>query len=326
MEKGYDFDDLLLVPKLSNIKSRDDVDTSVNFYDVLRLKIPVIGSPMKGIMNLELAELLSDAGGIGILHRFYDAQEKWEDDVIELGNGGKYFGAAIGLDTPLDDVDFALTNGAKILCVDVADGYLEHVQKFCTYVKEYMTQKSYDKYCLLMAGNIATREGAVALVNSGVDLLRVGVGSGQLCTTRNMTGVGVPQLTAIKNCFDQSMAVADGGIRNSGDAVKALAAGADAVMIGTILGQCFESAHNGIIYGMASRKLQEEYYHSVKSVEGLEKANKKIMAFDVFISEFMYGIRSGMTYLNAKTLDDIFMNAEWIEVGNGSIKPLGWAE
>ncbi len=323
MEKGYDFDDLLLIPKISNIKSRDDVDTSVNFYDILKLKIPVIGSPMKGIMNRKLAQLLSDAGGIGILNRFYSDIDTWKIDVYTLGIEADQFGIAIGLGTPIVDIDFALSNRAKIICIDVADGYLEHIIKYCYEIKEHLIQTGYDKYCLLMAGNVATREGAVVLVDNGVDLVRVGVGSGQLCTTRNNTGVGIPQLTAIKNCFEQRYTIADGGIRNSGDAVKALAMGADAVMIGSLLAQCHESAHNGIIYGMASRRLQEEYFHSVKSVEGLEKVKEKTMYFKDFISEFMYGIRSGMTYLNAKTIDEIYLNAEWIEVGNGSIKSLG---
>jgi IMP dehydrogenase len=174
-----------------------------------------------------------------------------------------------------------------------------------------------------MVGNVATYESARILADAGADMIRVGIGNGALCTTRNVTGVGVPQLTALDNCKDvDAIIVCDGGIRNSGDAVKALAAGADVLMMGSPFARTYESANNGIIYGQASRKLQEEYYHSVKSVEGLEKEIEKDISLADLISEYTWGMRSAFTYLDAGNIKELQKNATWIEAGVGSIKKL----
>lgn len=317
MQRGYDFDDLLLVPRASSINSRDAVDLSVTF-DHLKLDIPIIASPMKGIISLELIEKLSDLGGIGIQHRFYTASNNRIIDTKYLSKNTT-FGVAVGLND--NYYKTALDLGADIICVDIANGYLSNLIDFVEEISSYINNNNYGS--LVMSGNIVTSLGAVNLFNAGVDIIRVGIGSGGLCTTRNYTGVGVPQLTAISNSISKTKlwySVADGGIRNSGDAVKALAMGADAVMIGSLFGNTYESAHNGIMYGMASRKLQEEYYHGVKSVEGMEKAVSKNISLETLISEFVYGIKSACTYLDASNLKELKANAVFIEAGTGSIK------
>lgn len=323
MEKAYDFDDLLLVPTKSTINSRGDVSLKVDFPH-MQLEFPVIASPMKGIVGRKLIVKLSKLGGLGILHRFYPDLDLYRKDLQYIYDKSKNgnFGVSVGLNANYEmRLGFAM--GAKILCIDVANGYLDSVLKYVDKVANYRDKEGYKT--LIMAGNVVDEDGIKNLIYAGADMIRVGIGSGQLCTTRNYTGVGYPQLTAIENCSKITDAagaycVADGGIKNSGDAVKALAKGADLVMIGSLFGRVHESAHNGIIYGMASRKLQEEYYHSVKSVEGMERSVEKDIALKDFIDEFTWGIRSACTYMNARNLSELRSNATFVEVGHGSIK------
>ena len=321
--QGLDFDDVLLVPKFSGVNSREKVDISVRLSNHLTLDIPIIGSPMKGIMGINLVKELDKLGGIGILHRFWDLVFDWENDLEQLQ--GHNFGVAIGLNDPL--LPNALDSGANIICIDVANGYLESVLRYTENVATMVRQKGY--YSLVMVGNVATATGARSLSDAGADLIRVGIGSGNLCTTRNITGVGVPQLTALRLASSITEGkdilpkmVADGGIRNSGDAVKAFAFGADVVMLGSLLATTYESSNNGIIYGMASRAMQEEYYHSVKSVEGIEQRVTPRQSLAEFIDEFTWGIKSACTYLDAPTLRQL-RGTKTITTGTGSIKKIG---
>ena len=320
--KGYDFDDLLLEPKVSWVNSRADVDISVSLNSPmgnLVLSTPIIASPMKGIISEELIILLSHIGGLGIQHRFFDSNKERYDSIERISKQCRHWGASIGLDDMegLNLLDF----NPPILCIDVANGNLDIVRKWVHIVKKVIIEVHSDT--LLMVGNVATYPSAKLLVESGADLIRVGIGNGALCTTRNVTGVGIPQLTAIDNCGNiDAYIVCDGGIRNSGDAVKALAMGADLIMMGTPFARTYESANNGIIYGQASRKLQEDYYHSVKSVEGLEKEVIKDISLKDLISEFTWGMRSAFTYLNAKSIKELQKNAICVETGTGSIKKL----
>lgn len=296
-----DFNDVLLLPTLSDIVSRESVDLSSTLAGNLRLEIPIVASPMKGIISVDIVKGLSDLGGIGILHRFYDNINELKLDIVKVRD--YCFGVAVGLGD-MDRVHLAIDGNADIICIDVANGYLRSVREFSYAVKNLLIQKNSN--ALLMSGNVVTFEGAKALSNSGVDLIRVGIGSGQLCTTRVVTGVGRPQLSAIQDCYtENSYIVADGGIKTSGDAVKALVFGADLVMLGSLFAQTYESANDGIIYGMASRKLQEEYYHGVKAVEGISREERKSKSLQEFITEFTYGIKSACTYLDAINLEEL---------------------
>lgn len=321
IQTGYDFDDLLLVPQPSSVLSRDDVDLSMWLSDDFPLSLPIIGSPMKGIMSKELAYELYKHGGIGILHRFYASEEERVADIAWLHERAARFGIAIGLKDELG-LAYALDVDADIICIDVANGYLQSVIEFTEYVAS-MVQRTAGS-SLVMVGNVVDDVGAYALQEAGADLIRVGIGSGGLCTTRNMTGVGMPQLSAISLASQVDVPiVADGGIRNSGDAMKAIAMGANAVMVGSLLAVTYEAAHDGIIMGMASRKMQEEYYFTVKSVEGLTRPVEKIISADALLTEFMYNMQSACTYLNCRRLEYLHLNSpEWVTTGSGSIKQL----
>lgn len=316
--KGYDFDDLLLVPRPSYVPSR----TLVDLKPAGNLaSLPVMSAPMKGITGEKLAKAVSHFGAFPILHRFYDSEYDWFKAIIDLKNSGLPFGISVGLDD-LTSAILGADHGASLVCVDVANGYLYTVVQFVERLANTLAINY--PHVRVMAGNIVTQHGAYNLREAGTSYLRVGIGSGQLCTTRNNTGIGVPQLTAISECAkikrEGVYVVADGGIRNAGDAVKALAIGADYVMLGSLFGRCIEAENNdGIIYGMASRKMQEEYYHGVKSVEGIEKVIQQDTTVNDFLTGFTMNIRSAFTYMNASNIQELRQNAQWIEVTKGVI-------
>lgn len=310
---SYGYDDVTIKPSPSNIDSRDDVDISVRLGENLKLDIPIIASPMKGIVGTEIIKRLDILGAMGILHRFHNSFYVWDMEVRELKLNCENWGASISLGS--DNYKYLLDLGAKIICIDVANGYMESLLKFVYDIRNVIDKSNYNT--LLMAGNVAEREGSHDLRLAGADLVRVGIGTGNLCTTTKVTGIGIKPISALASCvsFNEDIKlVADGGIRSSGDGMKALLAGADVLMLGSLFAQCLESSHNGIIYGMASRKLQEEYYHSVKSVEGIEKEAEKKVPVKDFISEFVYGMKSACTYLNISKLEGVVMHENFVRV------------
>lgn len=320
LEQGFDFDDVLVVPRYSNVNSRDEVDISVDLKGKFKLQFPVIASPMRGIVNAEFCIKLAELGGIGILHRFHGSYMDWMEEIEKISEA-KLFGLAVGL-RDSNYIEF-LKYKPNILCVDVANGGTQTLIDFCKQVKKYILERSPDT--LLMSGNVATYNTFQNLIDAGVDLVRVGLGGGALCSTRNVTGIGVPQMSAIADCSKSNgILVADGGIRNSGDAVKCFASGADVLMIGALFGQTYESPSQDTIYGMASKRLQQDEMHftAVKSIEGIEKAVEKKMSLKEFVDEFSWGIRSAGTYLNAKNIEQIRTNSKFILSGKGSIKQL----
>lgn len=315
----FDYDNTYLVPRPSDVNSREEVDLQVRLREGFSLEIPIIASPMKGITGSAIISGMSNLGGIGIIHRFQTEKEMQHNihDALRFMAGTPYFGVAIGLDGKDERYKYALDSGANIICVDVANGYLSSVGKFCERLATYIDTYLYD--CLIMSGNVVTASGAKALRNCGVDLIRVGIGTGNLCTTRQVTGIGFGQITAIQSCADErgdAFIVADGSIKNSGDAVKALAAGADLVMMGSLFARTMESENNGTIYGMASKHLQDDFYHTMKrkSIEGTEKEVKKDILLADFIDEFVWGIKSAFTYMNARNIKELRENAEFVEI------------
>lgn len=317
MDRVYGYDDVLIKPISSELNSRDEVDLTIKLGEplnpVISLSAPIIASPMKGITSPEVLVELDRLGVMGVLHRFYDNHSWWWSGFYYVKARANNWGVAVGL----GDIHIArrmVEEGAPLICVDVANGYLDNVATFCNKLNNNIVSGGYNT--LVMAGNVVTTKGANKLADAGVDLIRVGIGSGNLCITRQVTGVGIPQISALQDC-DNSYAtylVADGGIKNSGDIVKALVAGADLVMVGSLFGKAYEAPNGGSIYGMASRRLQEEYYHTVKSVEGVEKAISKEYSLEHLVNELIWGIKSAYTYLNAKNTFQLQCNAEFVRV------------
>jgi IMP dehydrogenase len=319
MQTTHDFSNVFLVPKVSNVNSRDEVDLSVRLSESLDLSIPIIASPMKGIISPELVAKMSDLGGIGIIHRFQSEEELLLNirKSLSLMNhpNRANFGVAVGLNNKIykDVLDY----GTSILCVDVANGYIDALSDYCYEVSNYINTYNYD--CFLMSGNVVTFDGAKRLIDNGVGLVRVGIGTGSLCSTRQVTGIGRGQIDALQDCslskHKWAKIVADGGMKTSGDIVKALAAGADLVMLGSLLGKTYESSHDGMIYGMASKRLQEEYYHlDYKSIEGIEKEITKEISLEELISEIAWGMKSAFTYLGVRNIDELHKNAVFSEI------------
>ncbi|HVT62532.1 MAG TPA: guanosine monophosphate reductase, partial [Legionellaceae bacterium] len=243
MREGLTFDDILLVPQFSTIKSRDEVDLSVNFGP-FKFASPIIPANMKTVISFDMAQAVVDSGGLVILHRFENQLEQ-ERKFYNIQHSGMFkpVAASIGVKEP-DYLHWFFYSNCFILCIDIAHGdslaALETIRAI---------RRMQDKWPVyLIAGNVATGEAAKRLFKEGVDAVKIGVGPGGNCSTRRVTGNGVPQLTAILDVndvrnedFPDRKIIADGGIRNSGDVVKALAAGADFTMLGQFFAGCDEA-------------------------------------------------------------------------------------
>ena len=323
--KGLSFDDVLLVPGYNGIKSRQNVTTKVEIRGQ-SFELPLISSNMDTITGLEMANAMSELGGMSILHRFLSI----EDNVAlfkKLKHPSKV-GVSIGLGKDgLARAEALIAAGATIICVDVAHGHSKEVNRTIRQLR--------DGHCdnlLLIAGNVATYAGADYLAAAGADAIKVGIGSGSVCTTRLKTGFGVPQLTAIQECRKvDRLLISDGGTKSPADAVKALAAGADFVMLGGMLagtdetpGQAIEKAGPGgtkikfkRFRGMASREAQEDFMGGMsewKTAEGV--AVEVVCRGPVrdIIRDIMGGIRSGLTYCGAATIKDLQRKAQFMEI------------
>lgn len=321
MEKGYEFDDVLVMPtkEESGLSSRDEVDISVDLLYGFKLRFPLIASPMVGVVDAKFAHSLSKLGGVAILHRFYPSLDSLKRDVsmnLEIGDD---FGLSVKVGS--EDFKELLELEPRILLVDTANGYSPKLQEYCNMVKTYIVKQNIP--VMLMAGNVVTLRGCSTLWNNGCDLIRVGIGGGSPCSTRNQTGIGIPNITALVDCRpdgDTYKMVIDGGIKNSGDFVKAIVAGAHLGMAGRLYAECYESPNEGVLYGMASRTHMENTNAEIKSVEGFDIQIEKKQSLAQFVREFGYGIKSAGTYLNATTLVDMYSKGEFISVSNSAIK------
>ena len=290
----------------------------------INLKIPVIASPMDTVTELEMARDLEHLGGLGILHR-YESPSTIVGWMQEL----RYPVPSIGVNDEHRYAAQLYRKHTDRICIDVAHGYTKQCADMIGFLKSLGYQH-------IMAGNVATREGAYFLARAGATDIRVGIGGGSVCETRIVSGHGVPQLSAIgdvayKRREKGYKLVGDGGIRTSGDAVKALAAGADAVMLGHILAQANEAPHklnlNGdrIYRGMASAECQMAWRGRVgnNTSEGTSVTIERSRPIKDILEEFVGGLRSGFSYSGAKNLREFQMNAEFIRVTSTTITENG---
>jgi IMP dehydrogenase len=319
--EGITFEDVLLVPQYSDLKSRKEADTSTTLHK-LKLKIPIISSNMDTITETQMAIAMGQQGGLGVLHRYRHPNDiiDWIDDIHAANQTAI---PSIGTnDSEKEAVDIYLKAGIKAICVDIAHGHSKSMIDMCKYLSKMDIT--------VIAGNVATAAGAISLINAGVNVVKAGVGPGGNCSTRVQTGCGVPQLTAIMDIRaavgPNYPIIADGGIKNGGDCVKSLAGGANAVMIGGLFGGCTETPLiNGerVVRGMASREAQLDFRGSVSNdtPEGVsKKVQHKGSVVDV-LKELVGGIRSGMSYCGARTIQELQENAEFIRITQN-----GWNE
>ena len=337
---GLTFDDVLIVPRRSSVRSRQDVSVATWLSRGVELGLPVVAANMDTVCEHEMAIAMARLGGIGILHRFMpiDAQAEQVEWVKEAG-ADLLVGAAVGTDRDMIERAKALVAaGADALVLDIAHGHSDHAIDGVRRLKDHFADTD------VIAGNVATAAGAADLAEVGADAVKVGVGPGGVCTTRTVAGVGVPQLTAIADASQVGVPViADGGIRNSGDIAKALAAGASTVMVGSMLAGTKESpgeveqGAKGLqkrIRGMASfeavkaradrsgEDLDEEYL-SYRAPEGVEGTVPYKGEVSKLVWQLMAGLRSAMSYTDARTLPEFWRLAEFMAVTpQGSIESL----
>lgn len=321
MEKTYDFDDVLIKPIPSRVSSRDDVDISVELSDNLVLHFPLLASPMVGVVDGKFAHQLSELGGLAILHRFYKTEDDLWEDIRENITPRDNFGISIKIGE--SNIEKYLSVEPSIILIDTANGYIEKLLRYCEKIKNIIVLNNLPT--LLMAGNVVTFEGCLNLGNAGCDLIRVGIGGGSLCSTRNQTGIGIPNISAINQSTRgvqdwEFKVVVDGGIKNPGDFVKAIIAGADLGMAGMLYAECFEAPNKGTLYGMASRTNMKNTHTKIKSVEGFDIDIKKKHSLEQFVSEFGYGIKSAGTYLDSRNLREINAKGEFVMVSDHAIK------
>lgn len=334
---GLSFDDVLLSPRLNTIDSRDKVDTSTEL-GTLQLDIPIIAANMPTVCEHEMATAMSLLGGLGIIHRMQSIQEQAYD--IKTAFDGVHFygsdedvpviGAAVGIgEDAMERAEACLAAGASVICIDVAHG---HDPRLATLIPKLF---SICEGLNVIAGNIATVDAAKYLLDSaGPDrdrlTLKVGVGGGSVCTTRIQTGCGVPTFQSVLDASPQGTVIADGGIKTSGDVVKSLAAGASAVMLGSLLagteeapGDSRHTAH-GLVKpyrGAASVTSKRLYFGKEEYVEGEETVIPFKGSVHTVVEKLMEGVRSGFTYCGAENLEDLWANAEFVR-----ITPAGFAE
>ena len=260
------FDDVLLMPQYSDIKSRSVLKTESQLDENINLKLPIISSPMDTVTEVEMARAMRKKGGLGIIHRYNTIEEqvKMVGILRDETPVSAFIGAAIGVTGDyLERADELVKAGVNVLCVDVAHGHHSMMRDALKNLK-----LAYEAKAHIMAGNVATGQASLDLAYWGADSIRVGIGGGSICSTRLVSGHGAPTLQSIVDCVNAGCPVpiiADGGIKTSGDIVKALAAGADFVMLGSMLagttqspGQVFDNGNKKykVYRGMASSEAQ----------------------------------------------------------------------
>jgi IMP dehydrogenase len=326
------FDDILLVPQHSSIVSRKTVSLASDIGGIV-LQTPIIAAPMDTVCETAMAVKIAQLGGLGVLHRYMpvEAQAQMLQDVIALGSSAFVSIGATG--SFLDDAKVLVKAGATAILVDTANGHSDYA---INAVKALRQEFGADIH--IMSGNIATADGYSRLADAGTDSVRVGIGGGSACTTRIVSGHGVPTLSSIldiRSVFpygDGPAIIADGGIRNSGDAAKALAAGANAVMLGGALAGTDESpgdiieGNRKLFRGMASYEAQKDGRGSVSGVEGISTTVPCKGPVEHVINDFKSGIASAMSYTGVDNLKDFAYNSIYIQVTNSGLaesKPHG---
>lgn len=326
MKKGLSYDDVLLVPQYSDIESRRQVDIGSDLDDDLRFSLPVISSPMDTVTENDMALAMHKAGGLGLVHRYNSVEEQVRHVALVLVKDTEAtVGAAIGMTDDYEVRAMALRSvGAKVLCVDVAHGHHSVMERCLKTLKDRFGESIH-----LMAGNVATLEGFDALASWGADSIRVGIGGGSICSTRLVTGHGIPtfqSLLDISQTTYSSKIIADGGIKTTGDMVKAYAAGADFVMIGSMLagtketpGETF-SSNSGKKYkvyrGMASADAQVDWRGKSSTPEGISTTVPYKGSVEHILQDVGGGIRSGLSYSGVRNLSELRCKANFLRQTN----------
>lgn len=342
------FDDVLLVPQRTTARSRSHVDVSTRLVPTIPLRIPILSANTPWCTEAAMAEAMARLGGLGFVHRWQAVDRQVEQvhhvktrvlDTRDLEtaavdpSGRLLVGAAIGVKGDYQQrADALLQAGADVLVLDIAHGHAEYAMKVVEDTKKRHPETP------LVAGNVVTVAGTLDLIDAGADAIKVGIGPGGICTTRLVTGSGYPQLSAVTDCAGAAMergvpVIADGGIRTSGDIVKALAAGASAVMLGSMLagvdessallveddGQKAKISTGAVTLGMELTLKRasgipitaDDLKHYVP--EGVEATFAYRGPLAETIRQLVGGIQSGFSYSGAMTIEELWRNAEFVQ-------------
>lgn len=355
-KEGITFDDVLLIPAESHVLP-NEVDLSTQLAPNLKLNIPLISAGMDTVTEGKMAAAMAKMGGLGVVHKNLSIQAQAdevrlakntpvtaEDTHAAVDKDGKLLvAAAVGVTSDTFERAEALFEaGADAIVIDTAHGHSAGVLRKIKEIRDHFPHNT------LIAGNVATAEGTRALFEAGVDVVKVGIGPGSICTTRVVAGVGVPQLTAIYDAADIAREfgkpiIADGGIKYSGDVVKALAAGGNAVMLGSMLSGT-EEAPGDVQQGADGRLVKS--YRGMGSVGamsqqhgssdryfqgGVNEANKlvpegieAVVSYKGTVSNVVYqilgGLRSGMGYCGAENIDKLIETAQFVRISNAGLR------
>ena len=333
IKEALTFDDVLLIPKYSKILP-SEVITSTALSTNLNLKIPILSSAMDTVTESSMAIAIANAGGIGVIHRNLNIKSQISE-IKKVKSKKLLVGAAVGAG-PLEHkrAEAILKENVDLIVVDTAHGHTKKVAEIIRKIKKLKSKKT-----TLCAGNIATTEAAKFLIKLGVDIIKVGIGPGSICTTRLVAGIGVPQLSAIlaarKGVGRKKVSIiADGGIKFSGDISKALTAGANAVMIGSLFAGTEESPgkiikKNGKLFksfrgmgsigamnkGSADRYFQTKQKETSKYVpEGVEGLVKYKGTVEKIIYQLIGGLKSSMGYLGSKKIINLRNKTKFVKI------------
>ncbi|MBU1200017.1 guanosine monophosphate reductase [Patescibacteria group bacterium] len=333
------YDDVLLVPKRSKINSRGEVDLGWG-VGKMKFSLPIIAINMDAVTGVEMAIAMGKLGGLAILPRF-DKSKIQAEKIVKIKKAGVAAAGAIGVTAgEWERLEMMVKAGVDHVSIDVAHGQMDKVLQLVKKIRKTYPGLS------LSAGVVGTYRGAKDLFLAGVDVVRVGVGPGTICTTRIMTGCGVPQITAVMEASRaaremKKMVWADGGTKNSGDIVKGLAAGASAVIVGSQLAGTDEaSGKMRIVSGKqykeynASTSFTEKknqlknngggkskYY--VKHIEGVESLVPYKGAVEGVVSRLMAGVRSGFSYCGARNIGELWEKREFIRITGAGMREGG---
>ena len=354
-KKGLTFDDVLLIPAESHVLP-NEVDLSTQLADNIKLNIPLISAGMDTVTEGAMAIAMALQGGLGVVHKNMSIQAQASEvanvkSVVVPSNATKaavddqnrlLCAAAVGVTSDtFERAEALLEAGADAIVIDTAHGHSAGVLRKIKEFREHFPKQT------LIAGNMATGDATRALFDAGVDVVKVGIGPGSICTTRIVAGVGVPQITAIYDAASAAREyhkpiIADGGIKYSGDVVKALAAGGNAVMLGSMLsgtteapGDIFED--NGKKYkryrGMGSVGAMAQAHGSSDRYfqGGVNEANKLVpegiearVEYKGDVSDVVFqidgGLRSGMGYCGAANISELIEKAQFVQITNAGLR------
>lgn len=325
------YDDINLIPAYSEIESRQQIDLTTQLTNNYSIRVPLIASPMDTVCDSEMAIAMAQLGGVGCIHRFNTITEQMTEVLHVVNNidynqwkGSVPVMAAVGANGDyIERAKTLVAAGANVILIDVAHGHHKFVREAIDTLKTALPT-----HVDIIAGNVATAKAAIDLMDWGADAIRVGIGGGSLCTTRIKTGFGVPNVTSLEQCANSVSVpiIACGGIRTSGDIAKALAVGANSVILGSLLAGTKESPGAIIekstgLYkryrGAASLETKTVHNQATRNVEGESTIVPFKGSVKFVIEGLLDGLRSALSYAGADSLSKF--NPEYVRVTGAGI-------